>query len=207
MKKGVLLFLCITLSLSLCGCIGTYDNTSFETGLNFGYSTVRNDAFALDYYWDGTPETQTIVIPDEYEGMPLTAIGGGIGLRGAPCHFNVDFNEQAKQKLCSKATNWDYDSGISCSPFTESQTFTFHIQIGKNLQSIYALSLCNTIVGSYEEDGQIHYFMAVLNYYITCDEGNETFYSHNGKLFYRADNTLAADIPYAEADTENNVYL
>ena len=203
MKRIFLLFLCITLSFSLCACMGTYDRTLFESGLNFGYSTARNDAFALDYYWDGTSEAQNIVIPDEYKGMPITAIGGGIGFRGAPCHFNVDFNEQAKQKLCSKATNWDYDSELSSSPFTESQTFTFHIQIGKNLQSIYALNLCNTIVGSYEEDGQIHYFVAVLNYYITCDEDNETFYSHNGKLFYRADNTLAADIPYAEADVEN----
>ena len=97
MKKIIVCILCVIICLSFSSCSLLYDLDAVDS-FDVGYSTSLINAFLSSYNWDGTDETTNIVVPEKYEGIPITEFGGYYG-RGVPCSFSIRPTEYAKEKL------------------------------------------------------------------------------------------------------------
>lgn len=89
MKKLFPLVLGVLLVVLMCSCSLDYSEQADEG--NFSYAYGKKTAFVTCYRWDGTEEGRTIVIPEEYDGRRVVAVGGFFG-RGLPMPFTVDIS-------------------------------------------------------------------------------------------------------------------
>lgn len=196
MKKIISVLMIAVIGFSFSGCCLLYDY-EMEAVDNFdvGYSNVLDNAFLSTYNWDGTDETTKLVIPNEYEGIPITTFGGYFG-RGVPCCFCIEPTEYAKEKLCDKSNSWFHMSDIRSIKIGHMKIIEFNIHISENIDKIENLDLGGFIGCEYIKDGTEYYDVFVLLCTITCDEKNKTFYAKDGKLYYRDGDILVADIFY-----------
>ena len=68
---------CLCVSF-LCGCALFYDGVDYGK-FYVGYSKYERNAFVGMCEWNGNLDEMIFDIPDEYEGMKITEIGGYIG--------------------------------------------------------------------------------------------------------------------------------
>lgn len=200
MKKLLTAILCVTVCLSFSGCCMLYDiECNAVGGFDVGYSEILNDAFLAGYLWDGTEEKASLVLPEEYSGIPITSLGGYYG-RGVPCHFGIDLTESAKSKLCDKSGEWFATSSTELSVMadriTANKTIKFNVHVGKNIEKIELNGLDYCFGCEYTEDGTECCEVFIFSYHFTCDEKNKTFYAKDGKLYYKKDGALVEGISY-----------
>ncbi len=142
-------------------------------------------AYSCEEYTDG----MEITIPDEYDGKPIKRIGGYYA-RGVPVPFWFDMSA-----LYTSSADDVY--GFDMSTVDEAQykvvDLPYILNIGKNVDSIVYVE--NYYYGNVEEDGSVVYYHPVVS--INCSEDNKTFYSENGRLYSKTDNTLVEDFDYA----------
>ena len=93
MKKILTVIGAFILCLSLCGCAGCSLAYNFEVEDEFAFCTnkIANCCFVGSCAPSG--EERVITIPDEYNGIPITRIGGYFG-RGVPEPFCIDLAEE-----------------------------------------------------------------------------------------------------------------
>ncbi len=200
MKKllSLCLMLLFALTLSLTGCCLFYNmEYDSESGFDIGYSELYNDAFAAAYMWDGKEDTTALTVPDEYDGMPVTSLGGYFG-RGVPSPLQLTLDDEARRLLCPDAIEWYATDFVSDENICEFFPLSFSLHIGKNVKEINGLALFYFIVARHESNAK-----SILNYYVplftvTCDEENEVFYSEDGKLYYRENGQLVTGIIYGD---------
>lgn len=178
-----------------------YQNNAIN-GFDVAYSEVLDEAFVDTYHWDGTDEAKNIVIPEEYNDMKITALGGYYG-RGVPCTFGIELPESYTETLCDEAnywtSSWDYEDVGS----VDTVYLNFNIHLSKNVEEITLHSLDTFREGKYFDGEEYHTkIIIVLLYKFTCDEDNETFYAKDGKLYYREDDSVVSDILYFDHDFE-----
>lgn len=168
-----------------------------------GYSKILNNAFLSSYNWEGSEETKNIVIPEEYNGIPITELGGYYG-RGVPCAFGVSFSESLLNNLCDEANEWFVSEIYVDTGSVKTIYLNFNLHISKNIKQITEHTLNCFLEGKYF-DGDDYYskIIVVPLYNISCDEENDTFYSKDGKLYYKKDNVLFADVLYYDFDMAN----
>ena len=201
MKKSIVFLLCFVICLSFSGCSLMYDHQINAVGkFDVGYSKMLNNAFLASYHWDGSDEAKNIVIPEEYQGIPITDLGGYYG-RGVPCAFGVSFSESLQNEFCSEANEWFVSNTYEDIEGVETIYLNFNLHISKNIKQITAHTLDIFYEGMYSNGEDYHpIIMVVPLYNITCDEDNDTFYSENGKLYYKNDDALVADVLYYDLD-------
>lgn len=109
------LIVCSLFTLTACT---TYDYGDAEDYM-IGYSEFNHDAFIGECFWRGNfGEDMEIVLPDEYNGFPVTRLGGYVGT-GYPCPFRIDFFE--KSDLDEKLFGDERRSNSSCSLHANTQ--------------------------------------------------------------------------------------
>lgn len=149
-------------------------------GQRYYRNLVTHQAFAADVDWDGS-DGAVIVIPDEVHGYKVTALGGYIG-RGVPTAFALNapeiWNTQVvfgDEKVAADAEK-DYPNAkiVDC---------TVTLRLGKNVKALNEVS-CFGWQG-YDENGAETVWR--LRWNVECDEGNETFYAKDGRLYRCAD--------------------
>lgn len=86
-KKSIILF-CLICVCSLTGCFYSFENSG-DGKFAFGVSSSEKNAFCICCNWDGGDTS--FVIPDEFMGYKVTALGGYTG-RGYPCPFSVQID-------------------------------------------------------------------------------------------------------------------
>ena len=206
MKRVLAVIFALVVSLSCVGCSMLYDlePDAINGCLSVGYSKILNDAYVGRYEWDGTLQGQNIVVPEEYNGIPITAFGGYSG-RGYPSSFAIIFNDEAKEMLCPGATQWGAYSGIHTLENYELNYLDFNIHISKNIETIESLSLGGYIVAECESEEATAYVVYVLRCYVTCDENNEFFYAKDGKLYNKNNDVVVDDIIYMDFDVEQDI--
>lgn len=195
-KKVVIAALTLILfSLPLGAC--TYSDS--ERSGNFGilYGTyMLNSKFSIggvgisDYTWDGDSNNTDIVIPDTYNNQKVTSLGGYIG-RGVPCPFTIDSHSYMPESTWTKA---DYEA-VKSNPQAWGEEINYNdftLRIGKNVDKIYADS---KVFVKVENNASTLYCSRV---YITCDEDNKTFYSNDGKLYYKESDKLVEGFIYKD---------
>ena len=196
LKIVSVLTLCFML-FSLAGCSLFYDGERTEDGRMFiGYSKLYKQAF-VGMIWYSAEDTE-FVLPDEYNGIPVTTLGGYIG-RGYPCpfDFSMEFPEKFQQYREEQRA-----FGTTDPVFDETrdgwETFVFTIRLGRNIREIKYTEPC-AYYGIEIDNGDGTYTSDILYMlvpYFIVPEENETFYAEDGKLYYKQSKELVDEFIY-----------
>ena len=198
MKKPLALALSVFIALLLCGC--TYNDCETVSDMRFLYGTYlffgnyNPDGAAVSYYtWDGDPEKTDIVIPEKYGKQKIKCLGGYFG-RGLPSPFFIDCSSYLGIKSDVDETVGSLTGSMDPSmiePGTKVVYTDFTIHLSKYIEKIYA----RVDATEYTVKGEKTAYCPRVS--IICDEDNKTFYSKDGKLYYRQDDTLVDGFNYA----------
>ena len=199
MKKIRWLILAIILFsvLFASGCCLTYTGEETEDGSMFiGYSKLEHDAFVG--MLSCGPEGAQITVPDEYNGIPVTTLGGYIG-RGYPCpfFFSVILPEEYnsyidRQKTFSTADPVFDEAGDGW------KTVLIEVCFGKNIRTVQRVN--NTVYSGICIDGEDGSEKMDILYkavpYFTVSEENKFFYAVDGKLYDKKTGELVPGFEY-----------
>ena len=146
-------------------------------------------AYVYEYIWDGDVSDTSITIPDTVihpdtgREVPVTALGGVYGM-GVPMPFTIN----------------DDDCVYSPEEGAEITPVTFHMTLGRNITDHLHCAQGYHIKVA-DGDSFIYY---KPDLFIDCSEDNTAYYSKDGRLYSRSDDTLIEDLPYRnDADEES----
>ncbi|MCI9617695.1 MAG: hypothetical protein HFG31_06785 [Eubacterium sp.] len=173
-----------------------YNRDVMENNLYFTCNDLGDCAYASTYQWDGKVEHKNITIPDEAGGNKVTRLGGFSG-KGCPEPFVIELSDDAYgvwveeeiHILKSEKLLEGYGVGY------EVQDVKFTLNIGKKLNKIVKVDMSNYFPKE-TENGKIILYHPVV--YIECDKDNRTFYSKDGKLYYKSNDEVIDDFDYAK---------
>jgi hypothetical protein len=200
MKKTVafLLLVSFILCLSACDLDGVayfYSYAGEYNGFGIDVNKLANCCFVSGYTCTEYTEGMEITIPDDYNGIPIKRVGGFSGI-GAPSPFRIDLSQVYMNAPEGSEFDmiWRYpDDELSVAYTIENVVFQLHI--GKNIEEIDFVFM-DDYYPHIDEDGTVTFYHPVV--YITCSEENTTFYSKDGKLYYKSTNALVEDFAYPE---------
>lgn len=196
MKKILAFILALIFVLSFTGCAFVedlsllYDHYEYADNFCFGVNDTAGCCFAGAYNCREYTYGMEITIPDEYNGKPVKRIGGYFG-RGYPTPFYFEIGE-----WCETTAHTEYDADLSTIDEAGNiiADLPYVLNIGKNIDSVVYVE--NHLYPCTMEDGSIVFYHPVVS--INCSEENRTFYSENGRLYNRKDNTLVSDFDYKD---------
>lgn len=176
MKKFLKIFSIIILTVLLLTFLT-------ECSLMYGGKTIKLDnlsyythnifktCFAGDYTWTSDTNYAVLNIPDTCDGYRVTDLGGYIG-SGGPCPFLVDLPDV--RYVCSEEMLPDN---------AKIDQYHLVINIGKNLRDDAFV-----VMDEYHCIGGSQFVQVLVT--VNCSEENPYFYSEDGKLFRRSDDSL-----------------
>ena len=173
MKKPLILALSVFISLLLCGCTTyCYEDTVSDMEIMYGSYFM--------FFLNGKQK--------------IKCLGGYFG-KGVPSPFFIDCSSYLGIKSDVDETVGSLTTSMDPSmiePGTKVVYTDFTIHLSKYIEKIYARADATeyTVKGE-----KIAYCPRVS---IICDEDNKTFYSKDGKLYYRQDDTLVDGFNYAQ---------
>ena len=177
----------ILLLLSMCllsGCTGYGGGKdTLQDGIYYRVSDNGRQAYAYVLYWDLDPSHTDYTVADTVNGARVSALGGYYGT-GVPCPLMI----RAEDGLdYIDAYPEHYESEM---PFHEEE-IVFTVRLGPGITEIKG-AVGGGYYGVTQEDGSIIFYHPV--FYFVCDPENGTFYSEDGRLYYRKDGTPVEDI-------------
>ncbi|MCD8371870.1 MAG: hypothetical protein LUD27_01030 [Clostridia bacterium] len=172
---------CAALAFSGCSTLSYY----VDGNLTIIKSGAANIYGAGCYTYEGDGNETTIIIPDSYQGHPITQLGFSpspyynyfyVSLSG-PCngYSMLDYDEYYEQN--------GYDAEIV---IADRQTVVFTVYIGGNILTLCSVSYDGALYVT--GDKEVIYIQP--EYYFVCSEDNKNFYSQDG-LLYNKDGSLA----------------
>ena len=174
-KKGRIVLLLLAILLAV-GLFSIRDAAMFYTGpvtedaQKYYVNKISRRAFAGSYIWDGDPDHMTVTIPDEVDGLPVTALGGYYG-RGVPTFFGVTLPEA-------------YRSTITPQEWMEDQEeLVFTVELSKHVKELNCVDMGYDTVGV-RPGAAVRYH---VSYVYQCDAENPIFYARDGVLYRRDD--------------------
>ena len=194
-------------AVSLIALSGCYHSVGDIDGLELYTNKSKKDAFVGVYFWDGDANSTTIVIPDEYEGCAVTAFGGSYDI-GVPVGFDVIYrtesliSENVSLQAVIQNENGEF-TGLNI------EYVDFHLSIGAEINDIDGVDVkCVMAVYVVKDPSAVYYreddFIALYlpRFYITCSDENETFFSQDGKLYYKSSRELVDAFYYTDFEIE-----
>lgn len=189
MKKVIAIVCVIVLvcavALLLSECSLHYSETRTVDGLSYTMHRFRKVCFADTVTWDEELNEMVLNIPDACDGYRVTSLGGFLGT-GVPCPFTVDMD----------GADMYYGEGAQPDDALMVQRH-LTINLGKYVEEIRLADMkgCSHIAQTDE------YVQIIVSF--NCAEDNETFYSKDGKLYYRENDALVEDFYYyADYETQ-----
>ncbi len=190
MKRIAAVILVLSMAVSLCGC------SMFFAEFDDEYVTVDNfklcvnettkECFVCEYIPQWGQDNRTVVIPEEYNGIPVTAIGGTFELKTpAPFFINLEVLYENSENTTS--------SSVSSDSSVKTVLVEYTIEIGKNIEKIESVSMDSYRLRM-EYDGSVILYQPVA--YIKCSEENPNFYSLEGKLYKKGSDEPVTLFPY-----------
>ena len=183
--------LCLIFSIfPLTGCSMSY--TMFEVGnIEIGYSELERNAFIASIYYARGDDTN-IELPTYYEKAKVTELGGYFG-RGVPCCFGINevFYFFDEGYINAYGFLWR-EMSLLINGKVEIEEIYFNITLPRYLEKItYADYYCSA--AEYLNDGETitKIFKPTVNF--TISEENEYFYTLDGRLYNKSDDSLALD--------------
>lgn len=193
--------LSIVLLIALSGCetedfATLYRDKTEIDGFYILINQSANCCFVGQYNCTAYTENMEITIPDEYDGMPVTRLGGYCG-RGLPTPFQISLAdlymnapEGSKYNTVSSSNTIDAENCVV-------EDVVFILNIGENIKTIEYVTMDN-YYPHINEDDSITYYHPVVK--INCSDSNKHFYSKDGKLYYKNTDELVSDFAYAASE-------
>ncbi len=198
--KTTLKFSCTAMVLlvcvfAFCTCSLTYTSTTVNN-VDIGYSKTENRAFIAHICCKPGDDT-TIVLPDYYEGIPITDLGGYIG-RGYPMPFSVDVDflgadyEKYSDCYCTDE-KYLHDEDLDWWDDCVIHNVYLQITLPKYLKSITYVSYDVFVGEIVNGDGSVsaEIFRPICCF--TIDADNRYFYSKDGKIYDKNTNETVLD--------------
>ena len=179
MKKTIL-WICLLLMLFslLCGCCLLYSGDWLETDeLMLIPHMIRKICFVGRYTWNSGNAEAVLHIPDVCQGYSVTGLGGSYG-SGAPAPFGAHI----------PGTLMHHGEG-TLPENAEIEQYHLTIHLGKKINYAGMISM-----DTYHNMGNNRFVQILVT--VNCDEENPWFYSENGKLYRRKDNSLVPGFFY-----------
>lgn len=200
MKKFFALVLVLGLLLSLSGCFAEetsfgYTETGEKDGFRIAVNHIANCCFVSRYECLEYTENMQITLPDEYNGIPVTRLGGYYG-RGLPIPFQIMY-KSANVDYSDPHNPWHNKASFTISEDDHTEDVVFQLHIGKNIETVESVHM-DTYYPHPDAEGNVIYYHPVV--YVTCSEENPYFYAQEGKLYYKETNALVTEFAYAELD-------
>ncbi len=202
MKKGIFSILTAVLILCLSGCIAEdisllYTESAVKDGLSIAVNRTADCCFVGEYKCPDYTQNFEITIPDDYEGIPITQLGGYRG-RGVPSPFLISVTDIYMNAPEGSNFKSVYSGNLDEYNISEEYTITdlpFVLNLGKNIETIkYVVS--DEYYPHLNDDGTITFYHPVVS--INCSVENENFYSENGKLYSKKTKELISEFDYAQ---------
>ena len=194
-------------AVSLIALSGCYHSVGDIDGLELYTNKSKKDAFVGVYFWDGDANSTTIVIPDEYEGCAVTAFGGSYDI-GVPVGFDVIYrtesliSENVSLQSVIQNENGEY-TGLNI------ENVDFNLSIGAKINDIDGVDVKRVMAVYVVKDPSAVYYreddfiaLYLPRFYITCSDENETFFSQDGKLYYKSSRELVDAFYYTDFEIE-----
>lgn len=174
----VVIFITFLAIFNLSSCSLDY-NVDILDEYAIGYSTKNAFMGYVIYNLD----TTKIYLPSEYKGVKVEELGEYYG-RGVPTPFFLGYS--------------DTTTGFTTDLDNISKNDTI-IEVNINIYLPKYLKKCSYIqqyVSGFRENDYNIIYIAKCNYHI--DSENEFFYTKNGKLFNKSDNTIVEKLIYQD---------
>ena len=192
-------------AVSLIALSGCYHSVGDIDGLELYTNKSKKDAFVGVYFWDAN--STTIVIPDEYEGCAVTAFGGSYDI-GVPVGFDVIYrtesliSENVSLQSVIQNENGEY-TGLNI------ENVDFNLSIGAKINDIDGVDVKRVMAVYVVKDPSAVYYreddfiaLYLPRFYITCSDENETFFSQDGKLYYKSSRELVDMFYYTDFEID-----
>lgn len=182
-SKRIAALLCALLLLLLFGCtpyssdrMATEDRVTCYLSNAFG-----SGAFVSAVSWNGDLNDTDIYIPASCGGQKVVALGGFMGT-GVPTPMLLTPEDETK------------GGGLH----EGAVPVTFTVYFGANIQKIYQITGYGDLPA--EQNGELIFVRP--NFYMVCAEENETFYTRDGRVFKKEDDSLVTGIAYWDEAAE-----
>ena len=201
---GVIAALGLALGAVLCllGSIADDVSLLYEAeftgeGFIYGVNKTAKTCFAGQYECTEYTPNCEITIPDEFDGKPITKIGGYHG-RGVPTPFFISVDDVFMNAPAGTRFSYIFNGDLKSYQFDVSfneEDVVFVLNIGKNVKTVEYVEMGKKYP-HVNEDGSVTFYHPVV--YINCSEENKNFYSENGKLYNRKTDELITEFDYAD---------
>ena len=199
--RRVLAALAATVLLLSAGCSGSitgYAGREAEVGgVRYQINERGKRAFAEQCVWDLDLTHLSFEIADTVEGAKVQRLGGYIGV-GVPYPFRIEPERGADCVASYDPSQESFDVPVTW------QDLEFTVYLGKELDEIARIT-GPSYFGVKNPSGGIDFYRPVCRF--VCDEENKTFYSRDGVLYKRSDDTpveyldaLQVSLPSGSAD-------
>ena len=183
----ILQAVCIALLFTGCGgCSLNYSVTDAD-GLTIGYSRLDGNAF-VGCVTCAAEQTE-IVIPDAYNGLPVTNLGGYFG-RGVPTPFYIEPPIAEENVFCTDNSEITESGAL---PSAKVLNLRYTLKIGKNIKDAAFVRM--PVWVAEHDDGTVTVYRPLV--YIEVDAGNRVFYAENGVMYRKADHGRVDGFLYA----------
>lgn len=210
----------IGVMLMFSSCSVSFDQTGYHDGLAIHYGELSGYAFAGEYEIEEPCREITINVPDSYEGHPVKQLGGYFGM-GVPTPFGVYFSYQHfyhsyysfESDIIDISYNLPDESRWVSASDAVILPMTVTVNIGPNVSAIGGPNAPGTAPASDSDDRPLRgtgLYMSIdcadekvfyiPAYYFNCSEENTTFYSKNGRLYFREDDRLVEYFAYWDGE-------
>ncbi len=169
--------LCLIL---LSSCKGEGFELCIQDNVEYNINRKKKIGFIGQQYWDCDLDNASLHIADEVDGCKITSFGGYYGI-GSKDYFAI--------YLAYLTPNISFPDKDELPKECETIEIPFTIYLNKYLEYVQFCGQPKEYF-IYNDSPNTAYY---LSYYFICPEENATFYSNNGKLYYKSNDTLVKE--------------
>ena len=205
MRKRIgIIFGMILAVLLLSGCSASvfFSLEGPEDGFHYGVNRRAGYCFVGPYEVEDIEKNSEITIPDTFDGLPVTVLGGFFGT-GVPTPFTINMENAVMNADSGSVFNSVY--GLDVVNYEIPAKYTveevvFTLNIGKNLREVKYVEP-ERLYPHINDDESVTFYCPVVE--VHCSVENENFYSQDGKLYRKADGSLVEELAYKGVTHEN----
>lgn len=194
MKKFIVVVIIFLLISCFSGC-RSFTKANID-GQNIWVHPTENYAFAGTFFCEEYYEGIQISIPDDYNGIPITQLGGSNSLDKVDS-FTIHISNQFLNVPEDSPYYGVIYTDLGNAEITDSyvvEDLVFVLNLGKNIQNIQLASF-DRYFPSFDVTGSLVFYHPVV--YVVCSEQNDVFFSKDGVLYYKSTESQVLEFDYS----------
>lgn len=180
MKKILIIFVFL-FAVVLSSCKGEGYELHIQDEVEYSINQKKQDGYVGNQNWNCDLNNASLHIADEVENCKITSFGGYYGI-GSKNPFRISFIYDNSDISFSSKENLPEEC--------EKVEIQFQIYLNKYLERVVFVGPFFEEYFVFNDSPNIAYF---ISYYFISPEENKTFFSKDGKLYYKATNDLVKE--------------